>query len=618
MTPSPSAPKAQHSPTLDGATNVFGALRAHRAHSPLQRNWHDLAQSNRSAFTALSKLPGMKSDAHAAMVHALARQMVQRQPTLHEIGYVAKTIDQMPTLLRALNAEKTPGPRADSIAKLRQLTLSSDKTAAVAPHAPAPQTTAPNHAVTLAAMDLTRRFRTLLQAPALLGDDVSKAIQAQQQIGELVQKELAHLGLGVTAIELRKPLSEAQIQRVATTLVVLNDYLPDTAKADPCIRNMMLSMGYHLLLQPQRLSPAGRELALTMGQALDGLALPRCPVSASMTPQLWQQAKAALLPWMQYWSSFLSENANQIQTQTGPAVPLSQLTAASNARLLVMNDATAVGDANAHVGLALAHGTKRPVDPATGIDRGMTFPFVFGQGAPVMKLIHGNMPVSHEIHGAIGMRPLGKQEYSPAYNVLALPLDADLTPQSMTTTFRDDLRGHLPTYFSDAKHALVDLQYNAASRRINFDQLRITAPGADVDPLIRVTALGLVDRNDARGKDVIQFFKSLQTMQGQISPQQGAELIKTYRQSVHPKMTDMSHLSVKEQTVLMNRALAARYLMKQTKWQSFDVTHLERLQKNPPRDLLQMNDAQMEKVLRGLGYKLQGGQVVGDKKFGLF
>jgi hypothetical protein len=470
----------------------------------------------------------------------------------------------------------------------------------------------------LRAMDFSRTVRALLQAPALLGNDVSKAIQAQQNIGVLVQKELANLGIGITAIELKKPLSESQIQRVATTLVVLNEYLPDSAKTDPYLRNMMLSMGYHLLLQPQKLSPADRGEALSMGQALDGLALQRCPVSASMSPQLWQQTKDALRPWMQHWASFLSANAQQIQGQSGPAVPLSQLTSASNARLLLMNDATAIGEANAKVGMALVHGTKPDIDRATRIDRSMTFPLAFGQGAPVMKLIHGNMPVSHEMHGAIGMRPVGKQEYSPAYNILALPLDADLTLKSMTTTFREDLRGHLPAYFGHVKDALLDLKYNAASGRINFDQLPITAPRADVDPLIRATALGFVDKNDARSSDVTQFFKRLQNIQGQISPQQGAELIRTYRQSVHPKIAEMSNLSVKEQTALMNRALAARYLMKQTQWNSFDVTHITHLQKNPPPDLLQVNDAQMEKVLRGLGYKLQGGQVVGDKKFGLF
>jgi hypothetical protein len=563
-----------------------------------------LALMNRTLYSELAQIPGMQNDMHAAKVMEVARSRVMRTPTFDEIRYVATAVKLLPIVISELNtlpASNAAG-RAELVASLRRMAAMAGNTKL--------GITFTQYSSMVPPSPFAKSLLALFSDPDIHGTDIGKAVRAQQRVAESVSEKLVSLGIGRTAFEQRSPMSADAVNEVAKTLLDINRSLPASAKADPYIRNMMFSLGYHLL-SAQPVSREPQSVALSMGRALDALALPQCPANPAMPRELWLKIKEGLIPWMQDWSNFLTVNAKQVSSEGAAMIPLTELPALSSVRFLVLNDAIAVGDANAFLGRRSLTDQPPNLDVATHIDRDHDFPFVFGQGVPSMRLMHGLMPAMHEIHNSLGMTSRARYEYSPAYNLMGIPLNVQLSLESMTKGFRDAMRGNMADHFRNLEVAKQDLKYDAATRRLNFDKLPLTIPGADVDPLSRVVGMGLIDAHHANGPEVTKFFQQLRPLQGKLDAKQAAELIKTYRQVVHPKMVEMGRMSVTEQTAIINRSLAVRYLMQHYGLKSLDPSHIQLLQKNPPKDLLQLSNAQMEKVLRGLGSIVKNGEVAG-------
>jgi hypothetical protein len=353
--------------------------------------------------------------------------------------------------------------------------------------------------------------------------------------------------------------------------------------------------------------------ALDMGAAIKALASSQCPGAPDVSPALWTEAKATLLPWLSNWSAKLKSNSIVLLGQTELVMPSGHHRSTDSiGRVLIDNEATTIGAANGYFG-AVAAGIAKPSATLHGIDPSLDFPIAFGQGYSQDRLVKGLMPAWHEVHNLFAQNT-GINEYSPALNILTVNLNkairiADLLKPQTAKKLLENAAIIFNTL--DSLKRGFRLSPNQPQRWV-LNGLE-GMPGDSTDVYGKLVKRGLIQVSHPKFAEVKAFFRSVEKLPANLSGS-ALKAFKAREFEVLKIMMEMNKFTIASQTQLTNQMLGVRYLMANTapnwpstKFASIDPRHLELLLRNPPKDLLQVTEAQMTKLIQAGGGTVENG-----------
>ena len=479
-----------------------------------------------------------------------------------------------------------------------------------------------------------------LLAPTMApGANYVTAHAAQIKVKKWVFDTLNALGIGTTLGppplkrgEVEKPgqrirLTREQAETAVHTLVALSK-LPDSVKNDPYVRNLVLSIGYHLLAPHIQNAPQNQNSDrniienFSMRDALSAMTQSNSPGCPSLNTKLWKDAKDALIPWMRSWSQALTANANTTLGEKGLMVPTNQLLL----RILVGNDATAVGNATSARGGKLHQNAPDATSSVPGINPDHYLPIAFGQGVAWATIWAKLMPALHELHNAFGLLARGPIEYGGGINVLVVAPGKKLTLQLLSAP--ENARALLQIsgkYLDDLKHLEQDPKRPRSGLTITggilkFLELNELKPQRfTIDTIGLLSARGMISLAHPKVALVQDFFARLEVANASREPsavklKNAQKLLKEYNDVIYPILLDMNKVTIKEQTMLANRCLALRYLMDLSGNLHLNPRDLKSLMDNPPPDLLQLTEDQLTNIYKIGGATIVGGNVVSVRR----
>jgi hypothetical protein len=228
-----------------------------------------------------------------------------------------------------------------------------------------------------------------------------------------------------------------------------------------------------------------------------------------------------------------------------------------------------------------------------------------------------NMPPIHEAHNLWLGRQRMWDEYASPYQMQDMPAAgqfltlADISTQA-GQNFYFKLSGTGPVLAN-----ALEIGLNIGGRGIGPDQQVFfrglegltgdtEAPGYSA--YLQLVNGGLLDPNHAGFATVKDFFKPL--VGKTVSPSELAEIQKNYQAHILPILRDMNVMTVRDQTHMINRALAARWMTDSSpSSQITDPKKLEEVQRTRPDGLVQLSEGQVAQMYELQGYQVTDGRI---------
>jgi hypothetical protein len=455
-------------------------------------------------------------------------------------------------------------------------------------------------------------LKGLVLDPRLNSTNLEAAQSAQSAIKTQVYSILKSLSIPTDVTSSMPTITTSQATKMIEVLKRLDLELPIQAREDPYVRNLMLSIGYHLM-KPKTTNLDVRAGALDLGAAIKALGNSQCPGAPDVNPALWSEAKATLLPWLRNWSEKLKSNSIALLSQQDLVMPSGHHRSADSVgRVLIDNEATTIGAANGYFG-AIAAGIAKPSAALHGIDPSLDFPIAFGQGYSQDRLVKGLMPAWHEVHNLFAQNT-GINEYSPALNILtvnlnkAIRLSDLLKPQTAKK-----LTENAAIIFNTLDSLKRGLRLNPSQpQRWTLNGLE-GMNGDSPDVFGKLVKRGLIQVSHPKFAEVKKFYRDIEKIPANLTG--GAlKAFKAREFEALKIMMEMNKFTISNQTQLTNQMLGVRYLMANaapnwpsTKFTSIDPKHLDLLLRNPPKDLLQLTESQMTKLIQAGGGTVENG-----------
>jgi hypothetical protein len=460
----------------------------------------------------------------------------------------------------------------------------------------------------------TAKINALLTNPNLQSSNLELARQAQKEISKEVFEILKLLGIPTDVTKAMRSLTTDSAEKIVAALKQINTDLPASAEEDPYIRNLVLSIAYHLMRPKANHNPSK---ILRLNAAIDALKNSNCPGAPNLDQRLWDDAKQILAPWLANWSSKLTKNSNNVLSSAKLATQAQHHRSdQSIGRALVDNEATAFGNANGHFGGVRA-GLSGTTTSEKGINPSLDFPIAFGQGYDKEQLLQGPMPSWHEIQNVF-IQSTGINEYSLGLNVISanLPKNVKLS-DLLKSKFAKSLAANASNIFNTLNALKSGLRSSTTSpKRWVLSEMK-ASEHSHTSVFEMLVQRGLSQVNHPRFADIRQFYKEVSQTSTSLTSAQN-KLFKQREMQVIKWIFDMNQYNIPYQTKLMNRGLAIRYLLEKSAVNNFtrkgvstDPKHLDVLLSNPPKDLLQISDSQFEQIVRAGGGEVRNKVWVG-------